>query len=765
MDQKYTQRAELHLHTTASDALSVITPREAIETAIKMGHRAIAFTDLNSVQNFAAIAYWHEKYRDQIKVIYGVETYLDGHQVTILAKNRTGLKALYEVISKGEIPLGKREHLVIASGYPDGELYDAVFGQTDQPLEAIVSQYDYIELPPMPHGLPRDTVQRLYALGKKLGMPVVAVSNCTYLEPQDKLSVELLTCYRKEGRSSKPFYTTQDMLNEYAGLGEEGAYEVVIENPNKLADSIEQVEPFGGDYPPFELPEAHETVRSICQEQLAQHYGTQPPEKVCTRLNTELGQLGENASLYLLSHKLVQHLHGEGALTGYRGYIGSALIAYLLNISDINPLPAHYRCPNCKHAEFVDARNGYDLPKKECPHCGSLMIGDGHNIPFETCMGIDGAQQVDIDIQTAQSMCGVSERFLTSLLGKGRVAVAGQTWPYTERLAASYADNYAEQYCLKLSEGERSRIIKKLTGVKREECERLGYMVLPEGMEWEDITPLRDVPNADGGISKATHMDYVALYDVLPKIDILHHRAYDQLQKLFAITGTKPEEIDYQDPAVYKLFEQQDTCGIPEFSTSFTKGVLKRLDCICFSDLVSICGMAHGTNAWNENGECLMEAHPICELISTRDDVFLTLRKFNVPRELAVIAMKNTRMGKYHQDTVSKQEMFEYLRQVGIPEWYLESMEKIWYLCPKAHAAHYTKLAVSLAWFKHYYPKEFYQVLLRGDDNEELLLCSNEELERQLSLLDGSSHKERDAITLLLEARQRGYIPVVPTSK
>jgi DNA polymerase-3 subunit alpha (Gram-positive type) len=251
----------------------------------------------------------------------------------------------------------------------------------------------------------------------------------------------------------------------------------------------------------------------------------------------------------------------------------------------------------------------------------------------------------------------------------------------------------------------------------------------------------------------------------LPKIDILHHRAYDQLQKLFELTGTKPADGDYQDPAVYTVFEQLDTCGIPEFASDFTKGLLAQLGRIRFSELVSVSGMAHGTDAWNGNGEYLIKEHPICELISTRDDVFLTLRKFDVPRERAVIAMKHTRMGKYHNDTGSKREMFDYLRWVGVPDWYLESMERIWYLFPKAHAAHYTKLAVSLAWFKHYYPKEFYQVLLSGDDNEELLLCSNEELKRQLSLLDSSSYKERDAIKLLLEARQRGYIPIASTSK
>lgn len=764
MEEKDKQRVELHLHTTTSDAVSVITPREAIETAIKMGHRAIAFTDLNSVQNFGSIAHWHKKYRDQIKVIYGVELYLDGRQTTVLAKNQAGLKNLYEVVSTEEITPEQRKNLLIASAYCDGELYDVFFGQTDRSLEEIASQYDYIELPHPNRSCQFGLIQRLYALGKKLGIPVVAVSNCTFIEPQDQLSVEVLTCSRKKGYLPTPFHTTQEMLKEYAGLGEKAAYEVVIANPNKLADSIEYVEPFSGNYPSFELPEAYEEVCCICEEQLTLRYGTQPPEDIRIRLQAELELLGDNASLYLLSHKLVKHLHEKGALTGYRGYIGSTLIAYLLDISDINPLPAHYRCPNCKHTEFADAQDGYDLPQKKCPHCGSPMIGDGHNIPFETCMGVDGAQQVDIDIQTAQSMCGMSERFLTSLLGKGRVAIAGQTWPYTERFAAFYADKFAEEYGLRLSDEERTRIIEKLSKVKQEERKWPGYILLPEGMDWENITPLRDVPNAEGDITKATHMDYDNLYDILPKLDVLQHRAYDQLQKLYELTGTRPMDINYQDPAVYTIFEKLDTCGIPEFSSDFTKGLLAQLGHIRFSELVSVSSMAHGTDAWNGNGEYLIKEHPICELISTRDDVFLTLRKFDIPRERAIIAMKNTRMGKYHQDTVCKQEMFDYLRWVGIPDWYLESMEKIRYLFPKAHAAHYTKLAVSLAWFKHYYPKEFYQVLLSGDDNEELLLCSNEELKRQLSLLDSSSYKERDAIKLLLEARQRGYIPAVPTS-
>lgn len=721
MDKEYAQRVELHLHTTASDALSVITPREAIETAIRMGHRAIAFTDLNSVQSFAEITHWHIKYRDQIKVIYGVELYLDGHQTTILVKNQAGIKALYEVISTGEITPAQRENLLIASGYCDGDLYDAVFGQTHQLLEEIASKYDYIELPPVIYGFPRDTIQRLYALGKKLDIPVVAVSNCTYITPQDRLSIEVLTCHRQTGYLPAPFYTTQEMLIAYAGLGEKAAYEVVVENPNKLADSIEFVDPTAVEIPNFILPGDYDEVRSECEKQLEVIYGKIPPQAIRDRLEQELSLLGNHAAIYLISHRLVKHLQGQGAVTGYRHYVGSTLIAYLLGISEINPLPAHYHCTNCKYTEFADAASGYDLTAKSCPHCGKTMRGDGQNIPYEVCMGLIGEKDPCIDIQTTPEMCDEVAQFLKDFIGKDRIVFAGDTHCVTERLAGGYAKHYAKQYDLNLSDAEITRITKKLSGVKREEVDLTdSYVFLPGGMQWEGVTPLRDAKLPKGGIDKVTHMEYRSLK--LPKLDVLHNDRCRMLGDLISLTGVKPEEIDYSDPEVYRLFKNLDVCDIPEFHSEIAKKLLSCLNDVNFSTLVRVNSMLHGTNVWNENAEYLVQEHPFAELISNRDDVFQTLLKYGIDRTDAYEIMEAVRKGRFSWDvkqdspSARTKRWLRLLNDAQIPQWYIASLGEIGYLAPKAHVAHYTKLAVSFAWVKCHYPKAFYQVLLSGND-------------------------------------------------
>jgi DNA polymerase-3 subunit alpha (Gram-positive type) len=769
MNKKYAQRVELHLHTTTSDARSVITPREAIETAIKMGHRAIAFTDLNSVQNFAGIAYWHKKYRDQIKVIYGVEMLLHGWPTTVLVKNQAGLKALYEVISTGACTAAQRENLLIASACCAGALCNALFDDVAHPLEEIAAQYDYIELPTMSQNLPCNAVQRLYALGKKMDMPVVAVSNCTYLEPKDRLSAEVFACCRRGGYLPTPFYTTQEMLKAYAGLGEEAAYEVVVENTNKLADSIEFVDPTAFEIPDFFLPGDYEEVRSECEKQLETIYGQNPPQAIRDRLDQELSLLANNAAIYLIAHRLVKHLQAQGAQTGYRHYVGSTLIAHLLGISDVNPLPAHYYCANCKHTEFTDAASGYDLPSKHCPRCGNTMRGDGQNIPYEICMGLNGEKDPCIDIQTTPEMREEVARFLKEFIGTDRIAIAGDTHDITERLAGGYAKRYAEQYNLRLSDEEIARVIKKLSGVKREDVDRTySYVFLPNGMQWEDITPLRDATHPKGGINKVTHMEYqglsLAFSTDIPKLDVLHNDKYRMLADMFSLTGIKPEEIEYNDSEVYQLFKNLDVCGIPEFHSGIAQEVLSYLAKVDFSSLLHVNSMLHSTNAWNENAEYLVTDHPFVELIGNRDDVYQTLMKYGIDRTDAFKIMEDVRKGRFSWDinqdepSARTKRWLQLMTDTQVPHWYIESLSKIAYLAPKAHVTHYTKLAVSFAWFKHHYPKVFYQVLLSGDDKKELLHYSDEDLERMMRD-DDTFHHQREAIPVLLEARRRGYAP------
>lgn len=535
MEEKYAERVELNLHTYMSGFISVVRPREAIEAAVQMGHRAVGITDFESVQSFLEVATCHQKYRDKIKVIYGIRTFANDANVTILAKNQDGLKALYQVVSTGEITPEQRENLLIASAYWDGALRDAYFAKEEpHRIMEIVSKYDYIELvPPYCGGYPKDINQKLFALGKSLGKTVVAVSDCNYIDPKDRLCKDVLNCFRDVPMAPKQLRTTEEMLQEFSGLGAETAYEVVVTNPNKIADSIEFVDPLAVKISDFVIPGDFEGIRKTCEEKLETIYGKHPPLEIRERFDKELSLLGKNAALYWTAHRLVKHLRAKGAKTGYRSLVGSALISYLLDISDINPLPAHYHCPCCHHAEFVEAASGYDLTQKCCPNCGKAMRGDGHNIPYETAMGLNGEKKPNIDIQTTTDMCDEVGHFLRNFVGADRVAFAGACQEITDRLAGGYAMQYEKKYNLNLSDEEIGRIINRLDGVKREDIdETCNYVFLPEGMQWEDFTPLRDAQRAKGWISKATHMEYRAICyyhspQQLPSLDVLHHDKFD----------------------------------------------------------------------------------------------------------------------------------------------------------------------------------------------------------------------------------------------
>ena len=422
------------------------------------------------------------------------------------------------------------------------------------------------------------------------------------------------------------------------------------------------------------LPGDLEEVRNICKKQLDAIYGKQPPQAISDRLDEELSLLGKNASIYLISHHLVKHLRSKGALTGYRHYIGSTLMAYLLGISDVNPLPAHYYCPSCKHTEFADSASGYDLPAKPCPHCGKPMRGDGHNIPYEVCMGLNGKKDPLIDIQTLPEMQDEAAAFLKDLVGADKIAFAGDCQTSTD-----------------------------------------SFFFLPSRMQWEDVTPLRDAKQPKGGITKATHKDISALD--LPKLDVIPDETYRMLAELISLTGICPDEIDYSDPGVYQLFKNLDVGGIPEFDSEIARDILAYLDEVNFDTLVRADSMLHGLHVWTENAEDLVQEHPFAELISNRDDVFRTLLKYGVDRTEAFKIMEYVRKGKLAWDIdhaeipANTKRWLEILEAAQIPGWYIASLSKIGYLTTKAHIAHRTKLAVSFAWFKCHYPEALYRVL------------------------------------------------------
>lgn len=476
-------------------------------------------------------------------------------------------------------------------------------------------------------------------------------------------------------------------------------------------------------YPQFTISGADKDLTRICKEKLQALYGTNPPVSIVERLNDEFSRMtGTNySSVYMLLHYLAAHLRNAGGRIGIRGTLSSTLTSFLLGISDINPLPAHYRCPCCGYPEFASADSGYDLPAKACPHCGSALCGDGHNIPYETCLGIDPVEQIEtVEINVSASAWKKAVCFLVDFLGAERIA---------------RADEWNNPVC---------------------------FMLLPDGMHFEDVTPITELTPSVCGVHKRTVLPGYDLVPALLRVILLPHCNYDVISQLHQLTGTKPEDIDYSDPSVYQLFQNSDTCGISGFSTDCSKEILQTRKDISFSDLIRVNAMACGSGVWENNGEKLLEHDSFRELITSRDDIFLALRKYGLDPQIAYDVMEIVRKGRFCADTDQNRKMAQKLLRKGVPEWYVESMRKIHYLFPKAHAAHHTKTAVVLAWFKTYFPNEFYNVILHFWEAEELLHCNDKELSQKLESFEKQKHYKEPAqevIELLLEVRHRN-VPI-----
>ena len=476
-------------------------------------------------------------------------------------------------------------------------------------------------------------------------------------------------------------------------------------------------------YPQFTISGADEDLTRICKEKLQALYGTNPPVSIAERLNDELSRMtGTNySSVYMLLHYLAAHLRNAGGRIGIRGTLSSTLTSFLLGISDINPLPAHYRCPCCGYPEFASADSGYDLPAKACPHCGSALCGDGHNIPYETCLGIDPVEQIEtVEINVSAFAWKKAVCFLVDFWGAERIACA---------------DEWNNPVC---------------------------FMLLPDGMKFEDVTPITELTPSVCGIHKRTVLPGYDLVPALLRVILLPHRNYDAISQLHRLTGTTPEDIDYSDPNIYKLFQNLDTCGIPGFSTDCSKEILQTRKDISFSDLIRVNAMACGSGVWENNGEKLLEHDSFRELIANRDDIFLTLRKYGLDPKSAHDVMVTVRKGRFCPDTGQNRKTAQMLLRKGVPAWYVESMQKIRYLTSEAHTAHNVKTAVTLAWFKTYFPTEFYNVTLQFLKAEMLLHCSDKELRQKLESFKKQTHykeSDQEAVELLLEARHRN-VPV-----
>ena len=738
------------------------------------------------------------------------------YHCTILVQNEVGLKNLYKLVSESHINYfyrtpriprsvleEHREGLLIGTACDDGELFEAVLQKTEQEVEEIAQFYDYIEVQPPGQyiGLIErevvqteaqilDTIRKIVKLGEKLGKPVVATGNVHYLEEYEKLYRRILIASQKGNplnRQTLPdnhFLTTEEMLEEFAFLGEETADLIVVRNPTKIADQIDKVRPLKKELYAPTIEGADEEVRELVYNNAKALYGKDLPEIVEQRLERELeGIIGHGyAVIYLISHKLVKRSLSDGYLVGSRGSVGSSLVATMMEITEVNPLPPHYVCKECHYVEFFtdgSYASGFDLPDKQCENCDIPLIKDGQDIPFETFLGFEGDKVPDIDLNFSGEYQAKAHNYTKELFGEDKVYRAGTIGTIAERTAYGYVKGYASDFNLHYRNAEIDRLVQGCTGVKRTTGQHPGgIIVVPNDMDIYDFTPIQYPADDRTSEWKTTHFEFQSIEDNLLKLDILGHDDPTVIRMLQDLTGIDPQTIPIDDEKVMelfsstksigvepeKIFTKTGTLGVPEFGTSFVRQMLEQTKPKSFAELVIISGLSHGTDVWLGNAQDLIN-EGICELqdvIGCRDDIMVYLMQQGLEASLAFTIMESVRKGRG-----LKPEWEEEMKKHNVPNWYIESCKKIQYMFPKAHAVAYVLMAVRIAYFKVYYPIEFYAAYfsVRAKDFElDTMVQGADALRNRITEIkekgNDASPKEKSLLTVLkvaLEMYERGF--------
>ena len=771
------KRVELHIHTKMSDNDGFNEIASVVNTAAAWGQPAVAITDHGVVQAFpdaAKAAGKLAKSGKEIKVIYGLEGYLypddgcigeDGeidikknrtYHIILLARTQEGLKNIYKLVSYSHIDyyykrpriprsvLNKhREGLIIGSACEAGELYQAVYkGASDEELLEIASYYDYLEIQPLANNQfminegmvsGRDELIRnnlkILEIGDRLGKPTVATTDSHYPDRESAIYRNIIMAgigFKDTESDALYMRTTDEMMEEFSYLGDR-AEEVVITNTNKIADMIDDdIRPVPkGKFPP-KIEGAEEKLRQSCYDKCKSIYGDPIPEFILDRLDTELNSIISNgyAVMYVAAQLLVGKSMEDGYLVGSRGSVGSSFAATMAGITEVNPLPPHYVCPECKWHEFTKELDkydcGFDMPERKCPKCGTRLHKDGLNIPFATFLGFKGDKEPDIDLNFAGEYQPIAHRFVGEIFGEKNVFKAGTVATIADKTAFGYVKHFVDEKGIPASRNDIDFLVKGCTGVKRTTGQHPGgIIVVPDDHEIYEFCPVQKPANKRDVDVITTHFDYHKIDENLLKLDILGHDVPQLIRHLQNMTGVEPMTIPLDDPKTISIFTSLDaleiknpdykfthgTYGIPEFGTHFTRQMLDDIKPTTVSALIKMSGFSHGTNVWTGNAQDLIRqgTATVDEVISARDDIMNYLILKGVENSDAFRIMETVRKNR-----VLTEDDLKIMKDHGVPDWYIWSCETLEYLFPRAHASAYVMMSIRMAWFKVYYPPEFY---------------------------------------------------------